>query len=196
MIFYYLLCALISYLLGCISTGLLLSQNSGKDIRMLGSKSTGATNVSRVLGIKLGIATFIGDFLKGMVAVVPADLLLGRAGALVAGLFVVIGHNWPVFYGFKGGKGISTSCAVLLYLFPMEAIIGMLAAVAVIALLRYVSVGSLTLLAVTTVLCLFRYPVLLEGAFCLTLLALGVWRHRKNIDRLMKGTENKFIIKK
>lgn len=196
MILSYVICAVASYLMGCISSGLLLSHNSGKDIRALGSKTTGATNVSRVLGIKLGVATFIGDFLKGIIAIALADLALGHTGALIAGLFVVIGHNWPVFYQFKGGKGISTSCAVLLYLFPLEAGIGMVAALMIIVLFRYVSVGSLTLLAVTAVLCLFRQPFFPEGAFCLALLALGTWRHKKNIERLLQGTENKFFIKK
>lgn len=195
MIFYYILCALLSYLAGCFSSGLVASRNSGKDIRTLGSKSTGATNVTRVLGIKLGAATFLGDFLKGLVATALADWALGHTGALIAGLAVVIGHNWPVFYQFRGGKGIATSCAVLLYLFPMEAVFGIAAAILIIALLRYVSVGSLTLLAVTAALCLFRRPLWPDGLFTLVLLLLAVWRHKKNLERLSKGTENKFSFK-
>ena len=196
MLFYYVLCAIISYLLGCISTGLLLSQNSGKDIRALGSKSTGATNVSRILGFKMGLGTFAGDFLKGIVAVALTDFFLGRSAAMIAGFFVVAGHNWPLFYAFKGGKGIATSCAVLLYLFPVETLIGMLIAFILIVWLRYVSVGSLTLLATTAILCLIRRPAVPDNVFCLTMFAMGLWQHRKNIERLMNGNENKFSFKK
>lgn len=196
MVFSLAVCAIASYLLGCISFGLLVSKGSGLDIRTLGSKSTGATNVSRVLGIGHGLATFIGDFFKGLLAVLVSHTLLGRHGALVAGLFVVIGHNWPVFYQFKGGKGIATSCAVLLFLFPAEAALAIAACLIAIVLTRYVSVGSLVLVGVTALASLTRHPLWPDGLFCLALFALAVWRHRKNIERLASGTENKFSLKK
>ncbi|MGI6215174.1 MAG: glycerol-3-phosphate 1-O-acyltransferase PlsY [Christensenellales bacterium] len=191
-----LLSAAIAYLLGCFATGLLLSKKSGVEIREKGSKSTGATNVSRVLGIKKGLITFIGDFAKALIAVLIGSWLAGRNGALAAGIAVIIGHNWPVFFNFKGGKGISSSCAVLLYLFPVPALISFAVALLVVIITKYVSLGSLTILTVSTVLVLFTKPFYPDALFCIIILALGFIRHRANIDRLMHGKENKFSIKK
>ncbi len=190
-----ILSAVIGYLLGCFATGILLSKKSGVEICEKGSKSTGATNVSRVLGIKKGLITFTGDFTKALIAVLIGTWLAGRNGALAAGLAAVAGHNWPVFFDFKGGKGISSSCAVLLYLFPIPALISFAAALLVIIITKYVSLGSLTILTVSAVLVLFTRPFFPDGIFCIIVLALGLIRHRANIDRLMHGKENKFSIK-
>lgn len=100
-----LICAVLGYLIGCFSTGLAVSKSTGVDVRSLGSKSTGATNVSRVFGFKLGLVTFLGDCAKGIIAAEIGTLIMGRNGAMVASVFAVIGHNWPVFHDFKGGKG-------------------------------------------------------------------------------------------
>ena len=105
-----------AYLLGCISTGTIISNKQGVNIRNAGSKNTGASNVLRVLGLKAGVITFLGDFFKAALACLIGQLLLPSAygvegfGRIIAGLFVILGHNWPVFYGFKGGKGVA--CAV------------------------------------------------------------------------------------
>ena len=99
-----ILCAAFGYALGCFSTGLLLAKRYQVDIRKLGSKSSGATNMTRVIGPKLGLLTFVGDFGKATLAVVLGLAIQGLEGALLGGLFVVIGHNWPVTYHFKGGK--------------------------------------------------------------------------------------------
>lgn len=189
-------CIVIGYLLGCFSTGLLLSGREGVDIRKEGSKSTGSTNVTRVMGIRHGALTFLGDSLKGLVSVLIGSLLMGRNGAILAGLFTVIGHNWPVFYQFKGGKGIASSCGILLYLFPVEALVAIALAIAVIFLLRYVSVGSLVLLSAVALQSAFTRPLWPDIAFTFLLLIIGIWRHRANISRLIQGTENKFSIKK
>ena len=109
-----MLCAVIGYFMGCFSTGIILGDMAKIDIRKYGSKSTGTTNVIRVMGFKMGLMTFIGDFIKAVIAVLLGMMIGGRDGGLIAGLFSVIGHNWPVFYGFKGGKGIACSTAVLL----------------------------------------------------------------------------------
>lgn len=194
--FGYIVCAVIGYLLGCFSTGLILSGREGVDLRKEGSKSTGATNVTRVMGIRHGAITFLGDSLKGLVSVLLGSLLMGRNGAILAGLFTVIGHNWPVFYQFKGGKGIASSCGILLYLFPVEALIGFVLAIAVIFILRYVSVGSLVLLSTVAILTMFTRPFWPDAAFTALLLVVGVWRHRANLSRLIQGKENKFSIKK
>ena len=117
MIFKYLLSAVIAYLLGSISTGILVSKKAGRDIRQEGSKNTGASNALRVLGLKGGALVFVGDFLKASLAVIIGRLIAGENGGMIGGLFVVLGHNWPVFFGFKGGKGIACSTAVLLLMF-------------------------------------------------------------------------------
>ncbi|MDO5022285.1 MAG: glycerol-3-phosphate 1-O-acyltransferase PlsY [Eubacteriales bacterium] len=190
-----LLSALIGYLLGCFATGLLVSKKAGVNIREKGSKSTGATNVSRILGIKKGLITFLGDFIKALLAVIIGTQIAGRDGALVAGLAAIIGHNWPLFFRFKGGKGISSSCAILLYLFPVPAIISFAAALIVIIISKYVSLGSLTILSVSAAIVLFTKPFFPDAVFCIVILLLGVIRHRSNLARLINGKENKFSIK-
>ncbi len=191
--------AVIAYLLGCISTGLIIAGKSGVNLREMGSKNTGASNVLRVMGLRKGLFTFLGDFLKAILACLMGTWLLPEAtfgipgfGMMLAGLFVIIGHNWPVFYGFKGGKGVACSSAVIFFVNPLWGIISILICVAVIALTRYISLGSMTML-----LC---YMVLMSIAFwgqwftcawTLVLFILCVFRHRANIQRLKDGTENK-----
>lgn len=191
-----ILSALVGYLIGCISSGLIISRNAGVDIRSQGSKSTGATNVSRLLGFKLGAATFVGDFLKGILSVFLGTLIAGTHGGIVSGLFSVMGHNWPVFYGFKGGKGIATSCAVLFYLYPVPALIAIALTLTLIAVTRYVSVGSLALLTVTAILVCATKPLWPDGVFTAFLAVVGIYRHKANIVRLIRGNENKFSFKK
>ena len=195
-ILHIMLCAVIGYFMGCFSTGIILGDMAKIDIRKYGSKSTGTTNVIRVMGFKMGLMTFIGDFIKAVIAVLLGMMIGGRDGGLIAGLFSVIGHNWPVFYGFKGGKGIACSTAVLLLNVPLEGAISAAIAISVIYLSRYVSLGSLSLLFSAAVILPFtrgRWPV---GAWALLLFIFAVYRHRTNIQRLMRGTESKFTGKK
>lgn len=187
-----ILACLIGYLLGSIATGILIGKKAGVDPRTIGSKSTGATNVTRTLGLPMGALTFLGDAVKGLLACIACALLFGRSNAMLGGLFAVIGHNWPLYHHFRGGKGVSTSIAVLLFFFPWQAAAAILLCLAVIALFRYVSMGSMTLLASAAALCLLTRPLMYDGLLCLALLALCIWRHRSNIDRLIHGTENKF----
>ena len=191
MILKYILCAVIAYLLGSISSGLLVSRNSGHNLREEGSHNTGASNALRVLGIKGGALTFLGDFFKAFVAVMIGKALAGMNGGMLAGLCVVLGHNWPVFFGFKGGKGIACSTAVLITLFPVYGLIAAALCLLVIYIWRYISVGSLTMLATFAVMILFTQPFWPAGVWALVLLALGVYRHRSNLERLKNGTENK-----
>lgn len=191
MIWKYCLIALIAYLLGSISTGILVSRNSGHNLREEGSHNTGASNALRVLGIKGGALTFLGDFLKAFIAVMIGKAIGGLNGGLIAGLCVVLGHNWPVFFGFKGGKGIACSAAVLTTLFPVQGWIAAALCLLVIYIWRYISVGSLTMLASFAVLILFTQPFWPVAVWALVLLALGVYRHRSNLVRLKNGTENK-----
>ena len=191
MIWKYLLIALIAYLLGSISTGILVSRNSGHNLREEGSHNTGASNALRVLGLKGGAMVFLGDFLKALIAVLIGKWIGGLNGGMIAGLCVVLGHNWPVFFGFKGGEGIACSAAVLTTLFPLQGWIAAALCLLVIYIWRYISVGSLTMLASFALLIMFTQPFWPTAVWALALLALGVYRHRSNLGRLKNGTENK-----
>ncbi len=193
------LIAVVAYLLGCFSTGITVSGAKGVDIRKHGSKNTGASNVLRVMGLKSGLVTFIGDFIKATLACLLGRLLLPdatfgieRFGMMLGGLFAVIGHNWPVFYGFKGGKGVACSAAVIFFVDPLWGIISIVVCIGVIALTRFISLGSMTMLFCYMVLmCIANWGQWAVCLFTVLLFALCVWRHRANIQRLMNGTENK-----
>lgn len=191
--------AVIAYLLGCFSTGLTVSGAKGVDIRSKGSKNTGASNVLRVMGLKSGLITFVGDFLKATLACWIGSLLLPGStfgiagfGTMLAGLFAVVGHNWPVFYGFKGGKGVACSAAVIFFVSPLWGIISIVICIAVIAVTRFISLGSMTmLLSYMVLMCIAFWGHWFACLFTAILFVLCVWRHRANIGRLMNGTENK-----
>ena len=185
---------IIGYLLGSLSGGIIISQLAGgPDLHTVGSKSTGASNVQRTMGWKYGILTFFFDAVKGLLSCFIAWLITGsHMAALAAGLACVIGHNWPVFFRFKGGKGVATTGAVMLYCFPVPALVCIALTVAVIALFRYISVGSMLLVIVFFILSFFFS----EGNICIIiwafiLMVMCVARHHANIGRLIRGTENK-----
>ena len=144
-----------------------------------------------MLGLKGGAITFLGDFCKAALAVLAGKWMAGQYGGMVGGLFVVIGHNWPALFDFKGGKGIACSTAVLPLLFPWQGLTAIALCLLVIYLTRYISLGSMTMLAVFFVLIAFTQPFWPYAVWALCLLALGVYRHRSNIQRLKNGTENK-----
>lgn len=185
------LCAAAGYLLGSFSTGILVARKEGHDIRAEGSHNTGASNALRVLGLKGGALTFAGDFAKAALSVLLGLLIAGQYGGMAAGLGVILGHNWPLFFGFKGGKGIACSTAVLLILFPWQGAVAVALCLAVIYWKRYISVGSLTMLSVFFVLLLLSRGVWPYGVWAFALAALGFARHRSNLERLKNGTENK-----
>ncbi len=196
MIIRLILCAVIGYLLGSISTGILVSNLQGRDIRKEGSHNAGATNALRVLGLKSGLITFIGDVLKASAAVGLGLLIGGHNGGMVGGLTAVIGHNWPVFFGFQGGKGIACSCAVLVLLYHVAGIIAIVLCLIVIAVTKYVSLGSLTMLVSFTIILLCTEPVWPSGLWAISIAVLGILRHHGNIGRLIQGKENKISFKK
>ena len=191
----------VAYLLGSLSTGLLVARVSdGPDLRKVGSGNTGASNVQRTMGWKAGLITFAGDSLKGVLACLIAWILTGNHyTSLVSGLFVVIGHNWPVFHGFRGGKGVAASCGVLLYCFPVPALICFVLTIALIAATRYISLGSMFLLTSYAALVFaWWYPCVDRGEYHLfvvlwtvLLAVICIARHHANIVRLIRGTENK-----
>ena len=189
----------IGYLLGTFSTGIMISKRAGVNIRNAGSKSTGASNVLRVLGIREGVLTFLGDFAKAAAACWVGSLLLpgatfgiDRFGIMIGGLAVVAGHNWPCFFSFKGGKGIAASTAVILFVDPLLGGIAIALCLIVIATTRYISLGSMTMLfAFLVLVCAVHIDQWFLCAFAAVLFVVSVIRHRANIKRLLAGNENK-----
>ena len=140
-----LLTLVVGYLLGSISTGVILSRAFGhKDIRSQGSGNSGTTNMLRVMGKKFALLTFAGDLLKGIIAVLIGKALLGtQAGEIVGAFGAILGHNFPLYFGFKGGKGIATSFGCLLIVFPLQTLCAFGVFLLLVATTRYVSAGSL-----------------------------------------------------
>ena len=190
----YVLVGAVAYLLGSISTGLLVAKlNHGPNLREVGSKNTGASNVLRTMGLKSGLITFAGDCGKAALACGIGYWALGRYGAMLAGLMVILGHNWPVFFQFKGGKGVASSCGVMLVCFPIPALISYVVAIGIIAATRFISLGSMCMLTVFAILVsvFFSGGDLLVILWAVLLASLCILRHRTNIGRLIHGTESR-----
>lgn len=188
---------IIAYLIGSVSTGLLVSRFfHGPDLHQVGSKSTGASNVQRTMGWKYGLITFWGDALKGLLSCFLAFFLTGNwpLACLPAGLCAVIGHNWPCFFKFKGGKGVATSCGVLLFCFPYQALICFALTIGLIAWKRYISLGSMFLLVSYALFVSFTYQGesrLFVILWTVIMAVICILRHHANIGRLIRGEENK-----
>jgi glycerol-3-phosphate acyltransferase PlsY len=192
--------ALVGYLLGSIPSGLLIGRwLAGVDIRQFGSGRTGATNAMRSLGARGFALTFAADAGKAVLAVLIAralapDALELRAEA-VAALGAIVGHNWSIFIGFGGGRGVATSFGAMAMLYWPGALVGLVAAAILIGTTRYVSLGSLggtivgLIVAIGAVLAGAQPIVLAELA--LAVAALVIWQHRDNIQRLLAGTERR-----
>ncbi len=193
----YIAIAVIAYLLGSISTGMIVSKAmGGPDLHKVGSGNTGATNALRTMGKKGGALVFAGDVVKALLACLVGRLWMGQYGAMLAGLCVVIGHNWPVFYGFKGGKGVSSTCGVMLMTFWWQAIICYVIAIATIAVTKFVSVGSMVLTVLFAVIVtVTNWGSWLMIAWVWVIAGLCVYRHHGNITRLLQGTERKLGVK-
>jgi glycerol-3-phosphate acyltransferase PlsY len=187
-----LLFALGAYLLGSLPTGLILAKAfSAQDIRAAGSGNIGATNVTRVLGKKLGALTFLGDALKGYVPVwAGAVLFQSTQASCLFGGAAFLGHLFPVYLGFRGGKGVATAFGIFLYLAPPVALMAAALFAGVVAAWRYVSLGSLTVAALLPVLlALFSFPLPVVALSMLTGLLIFI-KHKENIRRLLQGREN------
>ena len=189
---YALLPAVIAYLIGCINNAYNLTKYTRKvDIRNYGSGNAGATNVLRVLGYKAAAPVFALDVLKGVIAVLIGKYLMGTTGAMIAGIAVVCGHNWPVFLKFRGGKGIATSIGVVMTVSPFLGIIALAIGVIIIALTKYVSLGSMAGSVTFVLLNAFFWNSTQLFVFSLILASLAIFQHRSNIKRLLAGTESK-----
>ena len=183
-----------SYLLGSISASYILGKIlANKDIRNHGSGNPGATNTLRVFGPKIAIICLVFDILKGVGAVIIGGQFLGYHGMLIGGICSVIGHNYPVFLRFKGGKGVATTLAVNLVIQPLVATICIVIGLIIIIKSRYVSLGAvigMILLPIFGVILIRPFDINFL-AFTLFLSTMSIYRHRGNIRRLLKGKESK-----
>jgi glycerol-3-phosphate acyltransferase PlsY len=181
------------YLLGSVPTGFILGSMAGVDVRKAGSGNVGATNVARVAGKRQGILTLIGDTAKGVVPVILA-LQMGAnlTTTVMAGAAAFVGHLYPVFLKFRGGKGVATALGVFVALAPVAALVLILMFIAIALSSRIVSVGSIaTAMAAPLILWLFSYPPIVVGMAVFIAAAITL-RHRSNIQRLLNGTEPRF----
>lgn len=206
----YIVVSIIAYLLGSISFSVIISKKmAGFDVREKGSGNAGTTNVLRTVGKKASIITLICDVLKGVVALLVAYIvgLFFKEGidkALLvelAGLFVILGHTFPIFFQFKGGKGIATALGVLMMTNWNIGLICLVFALALMILTRMVSLGSIAAAVLFPVLVIFmpHTAYLVEGNYILysiLLAALVIFNHRANVKRLIEGKENKIDFKK
>ncbi len=210
----YIIMAMIAYCIGSLNISIFISKKMGGfDLREKGSNSTGATNVLRTLGKKAAAITLLFDILKGIVAIaismIIGNIVEGTNKELllqIAGIAAVIGHTFPIFFGFKGGKGVATSLGILLMSNWKIGLICLVFALVLMALTRMVSLGSCGAAILFPVLTLFindSYTVLTEGKrgstyliYSVILAVIVLYNHRSNIQRLLNGTENKLSFKK
>ena len=210
----YILIAILAYCIGSVNFSVIISKKmAGFDVREKGSGNAGSTNMLRSVGKKAAAFTLLCDVLKGVVAIAIAIIIGNTVTDLnkelllqIAGVAVVIGHTFPVFFQFKGGKGVATSLGILLMSNWQIGLICLVFALALMILTRIVSLGSCAAAVLFPVLTLFvnsNYTVLTEGKngssyfiYSLILAAIVLYNHRSNIKRLLNGTENKLSFKK
>lgn len=208
-----LLSLLAGYVFGLFQTAYIYGRTKGIDIRDKGSGNAGTTNSIRVLGWKAGAFTFLGDFFKAVFAVLLVKLIFGQTAGesikvleLYAGFGAVLGHNFPCYLQFKGGKGIACSAGVIVAVCPLAVPVSLVLFVLTVAFTRYVSLGSIL------AICSFLVQAIIFGQLgylnitgntlvefyivCACFTAMAVWKHRANIGRLVSGTENKIEFKK
>ena len=203
MIIHIIICLLIGYVFGCFQTGYFYGRLHGVDIRNYGSGNVGTTNTLRTFGKKAGYITYLGDALKAVFAILLVRFVVYPGAeelqllVMYTGFGVVLGHNYPFYLKFKGGKGIAVTSGVMAAFdlrFVLPEAVGFFLA---FFLTRYVSVGSLVLSTLFPICVLIFYPghwhmFIVSLVFC----AMAFWRHRANIKRLANGTENRFDKKK
>jgi glycerol-3-phosphate acyltransferase PlsY len=198
MILKIILSVIFGYLFGCFSTGYFIGKINKVDIRNYGSGNVGTTNALRTLGAKAGALTLLGDVIKAVIAILLVRLLFFASDeyvqllAVYTGLGVVLGHNYPVWLKFKGGKGIAATGGAMAAFDPLIIPICLPLFVLIVAITRYVSVGSLFVAVFFPVWIAVRHPGDLHMLIVsLVFMALAFIKHRSNIKRLINGTENK-----
>lgn len=211
----YIIVGIIAYCLGSISFSVIISKKmAGFDVRKKGSKNAGSTNVLRTVGKKAALITLICDILKGVVAILIA-VLLGNIFNVndkvlliqIAGILVILGHTFPIFFGFKGGKGVATSLGILLITNWQIGLICLVFGIVLIALTRMVSLGAIAAAVLFPILTLFigenyyivpSFSGLGNGYFIFSVIlaVIVIFNHRTNIKRILNGSENKVSFKK
>ena len=205
----YIIIAIVAYLIGSINFSVILSKKmAGFDVREKGSGNAGTTNMLRSVGKKAAVITLLCDILKGVVsigiAIIVGNIIKDLDKALlvqIAGILVVVGHTFPIFFGFKGGKGVATSLGVLLLINPMIGGICLVFALVVMAVTRMVSLGSMMAAVLFPVLTIFiKDGYLVDGynyiIFGIAMACLVIFNHRSNLKRIYAGNENKLSFKK
>ena len=196
----YIIVAIVAYLIGSVNFSILISKKmAGFDVREKGSNNAGTTNVLRTVGKKAAAITLICDILKGVVAVLLAILIAKISSknaallAQIAAIEVVIGHTFPVFFGFKGGKGVATSLGILLIINWKIGLICLIFGVALIAITRMVSLGSISAAILFAILTIFIQDSYIASGnyiiFAFMLAGFVIFNHRKNLVRIFKGEE-------
>lgn len=205
----YILMAVIAYAIGSINFSVILSKRmAGFDVREKGSGNAGTTNMLRSVGKGAAALTLILDILKGLVAILLAKYVVGKIASeantailvQLAGFFVVVGHTFPMFFGFKGGKGVATSLGVLLLINPEIGGICFVFAILEMALTRMVSVGSINAAILFPVLTIFIKENYIANdynyiIFGFAMAAFVIFNHRSNLKRIYNGTENRISFK-
>jgi len=198
MIIQIIICLILGYIFGCFSTGYLVGKMNKVDIRKYGSGNAGTTNALRTLGAKAGALTLFGDMLKAIIPILLVRFLIFpeeeavQLFALYTGLGVVLGHNYPVWMGFKGGKGIAATSGVMAAFDPFIILFGLPLFAISVAITRYVSVGSLLLAVLFPIWIYIRYLGDIHMLIISILfMVLAIIKHRTNIKRILNGTENK-----
>ena len=204
----YIIIGIIGYLIGSISFSIIIGKKmAGIDVREQGSGNAGSTNVLRTIGKKAAALTLLCDVLKGVIAVLIAFVVGKFAKDLnsailiqIAALAVVVGHTFPIYFGFKGGKGVATSLGILLIVNWQIGLICLVFALLLMALTRMVSLGSVSAAVLYPVLTIFiTEHYLVSGnyiIFGILLAAFVIFNHRENVKRILSGTENKLSFKK
>ena len=207
----YIIIAIIAYLVGSINFSIIISKRmAGFDVREKGSGNAGTTNMLRSVGVKAAAITLLCDILKGVVVILIAILIGNIVDGLddallvqLAGIFVIIGHTFPIFFGFKGGKGIATSLGVLLMINWQIGLICLVFALILMVITRMVSVGSIAAAILFPVLVIFigqNYIVPVNNwsylIFSIIVAVLVLFNHRENLKRIFTGKENKISFKK
>lgn len=180
------------YALGNIPFSFIVAKAFGQvDIRRHGSGNTGATNVYRVLGIRAGIWAFVGDFAKGLAATLLGRGLMGPEGAALCGSMAMLGHCYPAVLGFKGGKGVATSGGLVFGLDPLSAVVLTAIQLGIMKFTRYVSLASVVTAGLFPIMMLLRNQPLPVVLYALFVGLLIIFRHRTNIERLIRGEESR-----
>ena len=190
----------IGYLFGSISSSIIIGKiKSGKDIRTMGSGNAGATNTLRTFGKGAALFVVLGDILKTVISILIAKAILpgNMIAVYIAGIGCVLGHNFPIYYGFKGGKGVLVSIVSIFFANWIIGLITFVISILIMIFTKYVSLGSL----IGSILVVIFGFILEKGnsqyiIFAIILAVLCIYRHRANIVRLIKGTENKLGAKK